>query len=276
MNGAPLTTRIRPAGGWASLNLREVWAYRDVLWMLALRDIKLRYRQTALGVIWVILQPLLGGALFALIFGRFAGLPSAGQPYIVFVFSGLVSWNLLAGTVQRAGNSLVAEARLITKVYFPRLIIPLAGAISALIDFAVSFLVLIALSVAYGLHPGLRLVMLPLVLIIELMLAIGIGLWISALNVRYRDFAYALPFILQIGMYTSPIVYDLSLVPEKWRLWFELNPMTGIVTGFREVVVGGGQMHVVSAISAVVGAGLVLFGGARFFRRMERNFAEEL
>lgn len=276
MLAAPTPIRIRPVSGWTALNMREVWAFRDVLWMLALRDIKLRYRQTALGVLWVILQPLLAGSLFALIFGRFAQLPSDGQPYLLFVFSGLMAWNLFAGIVQRAGNSLVAEARLITKVYFPRLIIPLAGAVSALVDFAVSLVVMAVLLIVYGVVPGVGLALLPIIVLVELALAVGFSLWIAALNVRYRDFAYALPFVLQIWMYASPVVYGLSLVPARWQTWFEINPMSGVIEGFRQAFLGVGHLQGWTLPATIGGATLVFVTGAFFFRRVEQDFAEQL
>lgn len=276
MQSAPTSIRIRPVSGWAALNVAEVWAFRDVLWMLALRDIRLRYRQTALGVIWVILQPLLAGLLFALVFGRFAQLPSDGQPYLLFVFSGLLAWNLFAGVVQRAGNSLVAEARLITKVYFPRLIIPLASALSALLDFTVSLSVMIILLFSYRVAPSINIAMLPLTVLTELAFAVGFSLWIAALNVRYRDFAYALPFLLQVWMYATPVVYGLSLVPSAWRRWFALNPMSGIIEGFRESFLGVGHLEGWTIPATVVGAGLTLVSGAFYFRRVEQDFAERL
>ncbi len=270
------TLRIRPRHGLAALNLLEVWAYRDVLWMLTLRDIKLRYRQTALGVVWVILQPLLAGLLFAVIFGRFAKLPSEGQPYLLFVFAGILGWNLFNGIIQRAGNSLVAESKLITKVYFPRLIIPLAGALSALVDFAVTLALMATLLAIHGTWPGVWLALLPVVLAVNLALAVGLGLWISALNVRYRDFMYALPFLLQVWMYASPVVYGLSLVPERWQGWFILNPMCGVLEGFRQTFLGASGLTVPAVITTLSAAVLTLTSGAVYFRSVEQEFAERL
>jgi len=270
------TLRIRPRHGLAALNLLEVWAYRDVLWMLTLRDIKLRYRQTALGVVWVILQPLLAGLLFALIFGRFAKLPSEGQPYLLFVFAGIMGWNLFNGIIQRAGNSLVAESKLITKVYFPRLIIPLAGALSALVDFAVTLVLMAILLAIHGTWPGAWLALLPVVLAVNLALAVGLGLWISALNVRYRDFMYALPFLLQVWMYASPVVYGLSLVPERWQGWFILNPMCGVLEGFRQTFLGASGLTIPAIVTTLSAAVLTLTSGAVYFRFVEQEFAERL
>ncbi len=270
------TLRIRPRHGLAALNLLEVWAYRDVLWMLTLRDIKLRYRQTALGVIWVILQPLLAGLLFAVIFGRFAKLPSEGQPYLLFVFAGIMGWNLFNGIIQRAGNSLVAESKLVTKVYFPRLIIPLAGALSALVDFAVTLVLMAILLAIHGTWAGAWLALLPVVLAVNLALAVGLGLWISALNVRYRDFMYALPFLLQVWMYASPVVYGLSLVPERWQGWFILNPMCGVLEGFRQTFLGASGLTIPAIVTTLSAAVLTLTSGALYFRSVEQEFAERL
>lgn len=268
--------RIRARRGWGALRLGELWEYRDVLMMLALRDVKLRYRQTALGVIWVILQPLLAGLIFAVIFGRFAGLPSSGRPYLLFVFAGLLGWNLFAGILQRAGNSLVAEARLISKVYFPRMLIPMAAAVSALVDFSVSLAVMAGLLAWYGVWPGWWVGLLPVALIVLLALALGLSFWISALNVRYRDFMYALPFLIQVGMYASPVVYGVELVPEHWRSVFALNPLTGILEGLRAGLLGGRDVVLVPLIVSAGLASLMLVTGMFFFRRVERDFADNL
>lgn len=270
------TFRIRPRRGWAALNLLEVWEYRDVLRMLALRDIKLRYRQTALGLVWVVLQPLLAGLIFAAVFGHFAKLPSDGQPYLLFVFAGLLGWNLFNGVLQRAGNSLVAESKLITKVYFPRLVIPLAGALSALVDFAVTLVVMAVLLLVHRTWSGAALALLPVALAATLALAVGLGLWISALNVRYRDFMYALPFLLQVWMYASPVVYGLSLVPERWRPWFALNPLCGALECFRYAFLGVGALDGWTIASTAGGAMVALVSGAVYFRRVEQDFAEQL
>jgi len=267
---------IRPEHGWSALRLRELWEYRDVMIMLAVRDIKLRYKQTALGVAWVILQPLVAGFVFALIFGRFAKLPSSGQPYVLFVFAGLLGWNLFAGVLLRAGNSLVAEAKLITKVYFPRLLIPCGAAVSALLDFAITLIVMLTLLLFHGIWPGWSLILLPVVVLIMLGFAVGLSLWISAFNVRYRDFMYALPFLIQLLMYASPVVYSLDLVPPEWRTLFSFNPLVGILEGTRASFLGTtegvGFPLAISAIWAV----FALVSGALFFRRVERDFADNL
>lgn len=268
--------RIEPRSGWSALNLREVWAYRDVLWMLALRDVKLRYKQTALGVLWVVLQPLMAAAIFAVIFGHFARLPSDGQPYLLFVYCGLLGWNLFSGIMQRAGNSLVAESRLITKVYFPRLLIPLSAAVAALVDFGVSFVVLLGLLAWFGVWSGVWLLLFPIALGLVLALAIGVSLWVSALNVRYRDFSYALPFLIQVWMFASPVVYGLSLVHERWRISFGLNPMVGTLEAFRQAFLGESSLSLpLIGLSAAI-TGVALASGAFFFRRVEREFADNL
>ncbi len=268
-------TRIVSEGRLPLLNLREIWEYRDVLIMLVLRDLRLRYRQTALGVFWVLLQPVAAAVIFAVIFGRFARLPSDGQPYVVFALAGLASWSLLSGVLQRAGNSLVSESRLITKVYFPRLIIPLSAGLSAVIDFLLAFTFLIILAGLYGILPGAKLLLSPLVVAIELLLAVGIGLWISALNVRFRDFTHALPFLIQVWLYASPVVYSLSIVPENWKWLFLLNPMSGIIESLRFTVFGGD--FPVTALAISLGwAVIFVLSGALYFRSVEQEFADAL
>ncbi len=273
---SPPHTRIRPPQGWVGLRLGELWEYRDVFVMLAVRDIKLRYKQTALGVVWVIMQPVLAAAIFAVIFGHFARLPSDGQPYVVFVFCGLLAWNLFAAVLQRAGNSLVAEAKLITKVYFPRLLIPLAASAAALVDFAVALVVLTGLLCWFGVWSGTGWLLLPVALILTLSLAVGVSLWISALNVRYRDFTYTLPFLLQVWMYASPVVYGMTLVGERWRPWFGLNPMVGTIEAFRQALLGASSLTAGLWVTSAGAAMIALLTGAFFFRRVEREFADDL
>lgn len=266
--------RIRPGRGWAAINLRELWAYRDLLAILAWRDVKLRYRQTALGVIWVVLQPLLAAAIFSVIFGLFARLPSDGAPYGLFVLAGLLPWTFIAGIVQRAGNSLVAEARLISKVYFPRLLIPLASAAAVLIDLAVGLAVLGLATAASGVAPGWRLLSLPLFGMLGLLLGVGASLWIAALNVRYRDFAYALPFLIQVWLYASPVVYAGSLVPERWRALYCLNPAVAVIEGFRWAILGSPPPGAATLAAGALISLALFVGGALFFRRVERGIAD--
>lgn len=272
----PSVIRIRPKSAWRSINLVEAWEYRDVLIMLALRDIKLRYKQTAFGVAWVILQPLVASLVMALIFGRFARLPSDGKPYMLFVFSGMLGWNLFAGILQRAGNSLVAETKLITKVYFPRLLIPLAGVLGGLVDFLVSLFFMLALMIYYHSWPGWWIALLPFVIGATLIFATGMSFWISALNVRYRDFVYALPFVIQIWMYASPVVYSLGLLSHDWQVRLLANPMTGLIEGFRLSLLGTSSLSAAAIGTTLILSIVTVVTGAFYFRGVEKDFADRL
>jgi lipopolysaccharide transport system permease protein len=267
---------IRATHGWSALNLSELWKYRDLLWMLAGRDVKLRYKQTALGIAWVILQPLVAALIFTVIFGTFGGMPSDGSPYVLFVLNGLLPWNFFAGALQRAGNSLIADARLISKVYFPRLLIPLASTAAVLIDFAVTLAVFGGLMVVFRVPWTWRLLALPLFLALTVVTAVGVSLWLSALNVQYRDFMYALPFLVQIWMYASPVVYATSLIPEQWRALYSLNPAVGLIEGFRWSLLGSNTLEPAMLAAALAGAVTSLVSGAYVFRRIERGFADVL
>jgi lipopolysaccharide transport system permease protein len=266
--------RISPPTSWSDLSFTELWAFRDLFGILALRDIKLRYKQTAFGVAWVILQPLLSSLIFAAVFGSLAKLPSDGAPYIVFVFAAMLPWNLFAGSLQRAGNSLVGDARLISKVYFPRIIIPIASAAAVLLDFTVACVVMVAISVLYGVAPSWTwLAVAPLTALVFVM-AIGASLFFSALNVYYRDFMYALPFVIQVWMYGSPLVYSTSLVPPEWQFLYHLNPMAGIIDGFRWALLGNREFPATGLLLAVLGAAAVFLVGVYVFQRVERSFAD--
>ncbi len=267
---------IRPRRGWAALDLGELWRYRDLLWLLALRDVKLRYKQTGLGILWVILQPAAAALIFAVVFGRFAGLPSDGMPYLLFAFAGVLPWNFLAGVLQRAGSSVVADSRLISKVYFPRLLIPLGAAGAVMLDLLVGGVILFAMMAVYGIPPTFRLLLLPALLVWMGTLSFGISLWVAALNVRYRDFAHALPFAIQVWMYASPVAWPASLVPERWRMAFDLNPATSLLTGFRWCLLGGPPPSTFGVCASLVLAALGLISGAYLFRRVERTFADLL
>jgi len=267
----PRRVRIEPTGGAAEW--LELWAFRDLFVILAQRDIKLRYRQTALGIAWVVLQPLVSSLIFALIFGVLAKLPSDGTPYLLFVFAGMLPWNLFAGGLQRAGNSLIADARLITKIYFPRAIIPLASTTSVLLDFAVASVVLAALMIGNQASFSSQLLGLPVFIAIALATTVGLSFFFSALNVYYRDFAYALPFIIQAWMYASPVVYSSSLIPEQWRAVYSLNPMVGVIDGFRWALLGA-PLHAYVIVEAALVALAMLVVGALVFRRVERSFAD--
>jgi len=262
---------IAPKGG--ASEWLELWRYRDLLLVLADRDIRLRYRQTALGIVWVILQPLAAALIFAAIFGLFAKLPSDGAPYLLFVFAAMLPWNLFSGGVQRAGNSLVKDAGLITKIYFPRLIIPVASVAAVLLDFAVAVVVMVVLMLLYGAPFSVTLLALPGLIAITLAVTVGVSLFFSALSVYYRDFSYALPFVLQMWMYASPVVYASSLIPERWQVLYGLNPLVGVIDGFRWAFLGGTPPTVAVIESIVVGT-VMLVAGTAVFKRVERSFAD--
>lgn len=265
--------RIEPSRGWVGLKLRELWEYRELLYFLIWRDIKVRYKQTVLGAAWAIIQPVMTMVVFSIFFGRLAGIPSDGIPYPLFSFAALVPWTFFANGLTQSSNSLVGSGHLITKVYFPRLIIPISAVTSGILDFAIAFVVLIGMALYYGVHPGWGLLALPLLVLLAFVTALGVGLWLSALNVEYRDVRYVVPFMTQFWMYATPIAYPSSLLPGKWRVLYGVNPMVGVVEGFRWALIGTsppGAMIYVSAATAIV----LLLGGAFYFRRMERTFAD--
>src|ERR1700719_4537989 len=268
------TLRIRSTKGWAAPNIRELWKYRDLLWILIGRDLKLLYKQTALGAIWVVLQPLIAAAIFAVVFGRVAKLPSDGAPYLLFVFCGLTVWTYFSHALQRAGNSLVSASQLISKVYFPRLIIPLAHTLGAIVDLVVTFAVLLVLMGIYGYMPNLRLLVLPAFLLLMISTATGIALWFSALSVKYRDCSYALPYFIQIWMYASPVIYPISMIPAQWRPLYALNPAVGFIEGFRWAVLGRSAINTHILGITIIMSVLALMTGLFFFRRVERRFAD--
>ncbi len=267
-------TRIQRSRGWSALRLKELWAFRDLFWILAMRDVKLRYKQTALGATWVILQPVLTSGIFAVVFGALAKLPSDDSPYMLFAFAGTLPWMLFAQSLQRAGSSLVSNREMISKVYFPRLILPIASSFSVMVDFLVGLASLVILLVVYQVPPTLNLLVLPLLVLVNLLIAIGVSFWVSSFSVHYRDFIYALPFLIQAWMYASPVAYSSSIVPEQWRLLYALNPMVGVIDGFRWALLGQGELSWPSVgIAALVGI-VVFFSGAFVFRRVERGFAD--
>lgn len=230
---------IEPTRGWVSLQLRALWEYRELLYFLVWRDVKVRYKQTALGVAWIVLQPVVGMVVFSILFGGLLKVPSGDVPYPIFAYAALLPWNYFASSLSRSSTSVVGSAHLITKVYFPRLVIPISGVLSGLVDFAVAFLVLIALMAGYGIAPTPAVVLLPAFLLLAMLTALGFGLWLSALNVRFRDVNYLIPFLVQIWMYCAPVVYGSTLIPERFRLLLGLNPMTGAVEGFRWALLQG-------------------------------------
>ena len=265
---------IEPSNSWVSLKLGEVWQYRELLYFLIWRDIKVRYKQTALGAAWAIIQPLFSMLIFSLFFGRLAKMPSDGIPYPLFSLAALVPWTFFANGLNQSSNSLVASANLLKKVYFPRLVIPIATVLAGVVDFALSFVVLLGLMAYYGIAPTIKLLWMPLFLLLALVTSLAVGLWMSALNVKYRDVRYIVPFIIQVWMFSTPIVYPSSLLPASWRTIYGLNPMVGVVEGFRWALLGTntvpGFMIAVSATAAL----LILVGGAFYFRHMEKSFAD--
>ncbi|HSN27773.1 MAG TPA: ABC transporter permease [Kofleriaceae bacterium] len=267
---------IEPSRGWVSLKLRELFSYRELIYFLVWRDIKVRYKQTALGAAWAILQPLLTMVVFSLFFGRLAKVPSDGIPYPIFSFAGLVPWTFFATGLSQSSNSLVGSANLLKKVYFPRMAIPIGAVVAGLVDFALAFGVLLILMFYYGITPTVNVLFLPVFVLLALVTALGTGLWLAALNVEYRDVRFVVPFITQFWLFATPIAYSSSLLGEPWRTLFGINPMVGVVDGFRWALLGTkaslGPIALVSAGAAVV----MLVSGAYYFRRMERTFADRV
>jgi homopolymeric O-antigen transport system permease protein len=260
--------------GLFHLDLTTVWHYRELLYFLIWRDVKVRYKQTLIGAGWAILQPLMTMVIFTIVFGNFAKIPSDGVPYPIFAYTALLPWNFFAQALSRSGNSLVGSANLITKVYFPRLIMPLAAAVAPIVDFAIALVILLGMMIWFGIVPTWGILALPLFLFLSLVTALSVGLWLSALHVRYRDVGYIIPFLIQFWMYASPVVYPVSLVPEKWRLLYSLNPIVGVIEGFRWALLNTGNPDFgTMAVSGVTVIGLLL-GGVVYFGQMERTFAD--
>ena len=267
---------VEPSTGRVTLGLREFWDYRELLYFLVWRNLKARFKQTAIGVIWVILQPLLTMMVFTIFFGRLANVPSEGVPYPIFTFTALLPWQLFAHAVTQSGNSLISSQSLITKVYFPRLIIPTAGVLEGLVDFGLAFLIFAGMMVFYGVVPTAAALALPLFVLLACAAALAVGLWLSALNVRYRDVHYTIPFLVQFWLIATPIAYPASLVPDRWRLLYGLNPMAGVVEGFRWALLGAPDRLHPSVFVSAAAVVLLLVGGVVYFRRMERTFADEI
>jgi lipopolysaccharide transport system permease protein len=265
---------IRASTGWVSLRLADLWDYRGLLYFLAWRDLKIRYKQTILGVTWVVLQPSFLTLAFSIFFGKLGGIPSDGIPYPAFVLCGLLPWQLFANTLIYSSNSLVANERLIIKVYFPRLVIPLSAAVVALVDFFITLVVLFAIMTYYGIVPIFAVWTLPGFVLLAVAIAFGAGLWFSALNLEYRDVRYTIPFIIQFWFFISPVVYPSSLVSETWRLIYSLNPMAGVIEGFRWALLGKNPVSGSSLAISILAALVLLIGGVYYFRRMERTFAD--
>ena len=266
--------RIEPSRGWISLRLDELWEYRELLYFLAWRDIKIRYKQTALGAAWAIIQPFFTMVIFSIFFGRLAGIPSDGVPYPIFSFAALVPWTFFANSLNQSSNSLVNSANLIQKVYFPRLAVPIASVFSGMVDFVLAFIVLLGMMLYYGMLPTINVVWLPAFCLLAFVTSLGVGLWLSAMNVRFRDVRYTVPFLVQFWMFATPIAYPSSLLSEPWRTLYGLNPMVGVIEGFRWGLLGTntapGGIIIISSLMAMA----ILVGGAFYFRRAEKSFAD--
>jgi lipopolysaccharide transport system permease protein len=273
--GYPVT-RIEPPRGWFDLRLKELWDYRELLYFFVWRDVKIRYKQTAIGVLWVVLQPLLTMLVFTLFFGKLAKLPSQGLPYPVFYFAAVVPWMYFSAALLTATNVVVEHQRVITKVFFPRLILPFSSVISGLVDFAIGFIVLMIFTVSYGIRPTLTALLLPLFLLLAVLTALGVGLWLSALNALYRDVRYLMAFIIQFWMLASPVAYPSSMVPERYRWLYGLNPMAGVIDGFRWSLTGAGHPPSAVLIASSVMVCVIVIGGLAFFNRMEVSIADRV
>jgi lipopolysaccharide transport system permease protein len=265
--------RIQASHGWVSLKLRDVWEHRELLYFLAWRDVAIRYKQTVFGTTWAVIQPFLTMVAFSLIFGQLAKIPSDGVPYPIFSYTALLPWNYFATSLAKSSNSLVGSANLISKVYFPRLLLPIASVLPGLLDFALAFVVLIGMMVYYRITPTPAIVLLPGLVLVSVMCALGAGLWLSALNVEYRDVGYVVPFLTQLWMIATPVAYPSSLLEEPWRTLYGLNPMVGVIEGFRWALLGTHPPESLLALSAGISV-LLLVSGAFFYRRAERTFAD--
>ena len=264
---------VEPTTGWVSLKLNELWRYRELLYFVVWRDVKIRYKQTALGAVWAIIQPFMTMVVFSLFFGKLAGMPSDGIPYPIWSYAGLLPWNYFSQSLTKSSNSLVASSHLITKVYFPRLVIPIGSVIAPLVDFAIAFIVFIGMMFFYNIHPTPGVLLLPLFLLLAMVTSLGVGLWFSALNVHFRDVQHIVPFLIQFWMFATPVVYPSSLLEEPWLTLFGLNPMSGVIEGFRWALLGTDPPESMILLSAIVAISL-LISGALYFRRMEKTFAD--
>jgi len=267
---------IRPTSGWSALKLQELWRYRELMFFLTWRDIKVRYKQTLLGAAWAIISPVVTMIVFTLIFGRVAKLDSEGMPYQLFTFTALLPWQLFSKALSDTSRSMVSNRNMITKIYFPRLVIPFSSIISGLVDFGIAFVILIGMMVYYGVKPTSAIWTLPLFLILALLTALGVGLWFSALNVKFRDVGYIIPFLTQVWLYATPVAYSAQIISPKWQIVYALNPMAGVVQGFRWALLGtdlGVNSSLTLSVSILISI-LILISGLFYFRRMERTFAD--
>ncbi len=267
-------TEIRPDRGWLDLDLGAVWRFRELLVVLMMRDIQVLYKQALLGAGWAILQPVFAVTIFTIVFGYFARMPSEGVPYPLFAFAGVLPWTYFAEAVRRSATGLVTDSELIRKIYFPRLIMPLANVVTPLVDFCIAFFILLILMAFYGMAPSWKFLLVPPLMVVSALLALSIGLWLAPINVRFRDIKHTLPFMIQIWMYASPIVYPLSMVPEQWQWAYSLNPMVGVIEGFRWAVFNQGEPNFMALGMSGVIILVLLVSGLIFFRRMERSFAD--
>jgi len=265
---------IEPSKGWIPINFKEIWKYRELLYFLTKREIQVRYKQTVLGGLWAIIQPLFTMAVFTLFFGRLARMPSDGIPYPIFVYAGLLPWTYFANALTNSGNSLVGSANLISKVYFPRIIIPGSYALAGLLDFFIAMILLLAMMISYQYLPGISILLFPFLLGLTFLCAVGVGLWLSAMNVQYRDIRYAIPFLIQLWMFVSPVIYPVSLVPEKYQWLLALNPLGGIINAYRASLLGHQPIdwHLLCISSFIIL--LIFISGMYYFRKMEKTFAD--
>ncbi len=265
---------IRPSHGWTALGLRHIWEYRELLYFLTWRDIKVRYKQTLLGGLWAIIQPFSMMVVFSVIFGRMARVPTDGVPYPIFAYAGLLPWMFFSKGLMDSANSLVGSQNLITKVYFPRLVIPISSVLSGLVDFALAFIVLIGMMFYYGIQPTAGILVLPALVFLTFVTSLGVGLWFSAMNVRYRDVRYTVPFLTQLWLFATPVGYPSSLLEEPWRTVYGLNPMVGVVEGFRWALVGAENPPQAMVVISTAMSIFLMITGMFYFRRMERTFAD--
>ena len=266
-------TIIRPLRGWLPIDLKELWEYRELVYTFAMRDIKVRYKQTALGAAWAIIQPFMMMVVFTVFFGKLAKIPSEGIPYPLFSYAALLPWTLFSEGITRSTNSMITNASIMTKVYFPRLVMPISGILSPLIDFIIAFFILILMMLYYGFAPTINIIWLPIFILLALMTSLGVGLWLSAFNVQYRDFQYTLPFLIQLWLFASPVTYPSTLLPESYRWLYGMNPMAGVIEGFRWALLGTSPPSSMVAFSFAI-VMLLLISGAYYFKRMEKTYAD--
>ena len=264
---------IRPVDGWLPIDLKELWEYRELVYTFAMRDIKVRYKQTALGAAWAVIQPFMMMVVFTIFFGKLAKIHSEGIPYPLFSYAALLPWTLFSEGITRSTNSMITNASIMTKVYFPRLVMPISGILSPLIDFMIAFVILIAMMLYYGFVPTINIIWLPVFILLALMTSLGVGLWLSAFNVQYRDFQYTLPFLIQLWLFASPVVYPSTLLPESYRWIYGLNPMAGVIEGFRWALLGTNPPSTMIAFSFMI-VMVILISGAYYFKRMEKTYAD--